>query len=314
MAKWLDTTLLPDKDQRAEPHEILGQVFGTAGTPPYVHLQLETSKRLFGQTMPTLVANDGVGPDADRVRELAEQYGADYVGWESIGHSPGDIRIFHESMKWASDKGIDIVAKFSRRSIPLISWRHGLQFLAAYNTDAAFFTRRHLDTPHGLFRTDAIAYRLRQINNPRVVDAMIEAYSNKIRLNVESVFDAWQQVSGGWVMWDLLGPNFYKPWNKMMQWRGLLPYHYGDLSRQLDLPYSDLDFLSASFGIVRIESDLVPASSTMKVIQVDGRAPLTVSCGFVPPTPGYAPCTRPAGHDGPCAHSFDTDAPPKPAA
>lgn len=31
-------------------------------------------------------------------------------------------------------------------------------------------------------------------------------------------------------------------------------------------------------------------------------------CGFVPPTPGYAPCTRPReregeiGHEGPCAH------------
>jgi hypothetical protein len=27
-------------------------------------------------------------------------------------------------------------------------------------------------------------------------------------------------------------------------------------------------------------------------------------CGFVPPTPGYAPCTREDGHDGPCAHPF----------
>lgn len=25
-------------------------------------------------------------------------------------------------------------------------------------------------------------------------------------------------------------------------------------------------------------------------------------CGFTPPTPGYAPCTRNKGHDGPCAH------------
>jgi hypothetical protein len=25
-------------------------------------------------------------------------------------------------------------------------------------------------------------------------------------------------------------------------------------------------------------------------------------CGFIPPTPGYAPCTRERGHSGPCAH------------
>lgn len=31
---------------------------------------------------------------------------------------------------------------------------------------------------------------------------------------------------------------------------------------------------------------------------------MTDRCGFVPPTPGYAPCTRLDGHDGPCAHPF----------
>ncbi len=28
----------------------------------------------------------------------------------------------------------------------------------------------------------------------------------------------------------------------------------------------------------------------------------TPRCGFVPPTPGYGPCTRNRGHEGPCAH------------
>ena len=34
------------------------------------------------------------------------------------------------------------------------------------------------------------------------------------------------------------------------------------------------------------------------------------SCGFIPPTPGYAPCTRSACHDGPCAHPLKFDAQP----
>jgi hypothetical protein len=33
-------------------------------------------------------------------------------------------------------------------------------------------------------------------------------------------------------------------------------------------------------------------------------------CGFIPPTPCYAPCTREWGHSGPCAHPFAE--PPKP--
>lgn len=36
------------------------------------------------------------------------------------------------------------------------------------------------------------------------------------------------------------------------------------------------------------------------------------ACGFVPPTPGYAPCTRDdgPGHDGPCAHPLKMSFPP----
>lgn len=273
---WIDTTKLPDIDQRAEPLELIGQVFGTAGTAPYIHLQLEMSRRMFGDSMPTLVCNDGDDDQAEQVGKIASQYGADFECWPKLGHSPGDIGVFRKSMDWASNKGLDIVAKFSRRSIPLVSWRHGLQFLAASNTDVGLFTRRHLDTPNGLFRTDAIAYRVRSLKTPRVTAAFDEVIDTKYRPNVEAMFDSFSNVCGGWAMWDLLGPNFYKPWNKMMQWRGLLPYHYGDLSRALDLPYSDIHFLEASFGSVRIDALPQRPSSelSMKVIQRDGGKPL----------------------------------------
>ena len=29
-----------------------------------------------------------------------------------------------------------------------------------------------------------------------------------------------------------------------------------------------------------------------------------LACGRIPPTPGYAACTRTVGHDGPCAHAL----------
>lgn len=28
------------------------------------------------------------------------------------------------------------------------------------------------------------------------------------------------------------------------------------------------------------------------------------ACGYIPPTPGYGPCTRDRGHEGPCAHEL----------
>lgn len=247
MSKWIDTTRLPDVSQRCVPVEIIGQVFGTAGTPPYIHLQLEMSKRMFGDSIPTLVANDGDDAEAEKVRALAEQYGVEFRNWPSIGHANGDVKIFHESMLWAQERGIDVVAKFSRRFVPLISWRHGLQYLASANPDVCFFTRTHEDKIGGLFRTDAIAYRVRLLDTERVNKTIGEIIERKPeRVHVEGLFESFCHVCGGWAMWDLLGPNFYKPWNKAMQWRGLLPYHYGDLARQLDLPYTDIDFLSAS--------------------------------------------------------------------
>lgn len=39
----------------------------------------------------------------------------------------------------------------------------------------------------------------------------------------------------------------------------------------------------------------------------------SASCAFVPPTPGYAPCTRRAGHPGPCAHPLTVDPAREPA-
>lgn len=248
---WIDTTRLPDILQRQEPTEIIGQVFGTSSTLPYIHLQLEMSRRLFGHAgIPTLVANDGDDRDAQALHDLATEYGADFICWPKIGHAQGDLRIFKESMQWAKSKAIDVVAKFSRRFIPLVSWRHGLQYLAAFNTGASCFTRRHLDAEYGLFRTDAIAFRPRLLDVKRVNDTLDEAIKDTRSPHVENMFDSFQRVTGGWVLWDLLGPNFYKPWNKAMQWRGLLPYHYGDLARALDLPYADIDFLPASAVVV----------------------------------------------------------------
>lgn len=289
---WIDTTKLPDIAQRQEPLELIGQVFGTSGTVPYIHLQLEMSKRMFDDSMPTLIANDGDEAEVvEKLQTLATAYGADFVSWPSLGHAPGDIRIFRESMKWAEAKGLDIVAKFSRRFVPLVSWRHGLQYLAAFNTDAGFFTRKHLDQIGGLFRTDAIAYRLRVINNSRVIDTLDEVIATKYQANVEAMFESFSHVNGGWVLWDLLGPNFYKPWNKAMQWRGLLPYHYGDLSRQLDLPYTDVDFLPGSAPLV-FDKDERPAFPML----AERVAPPTDNSVGLPPASGGDVGNNPDSH------------------
>jgi hypothetical protein len=98
------------------------------------------------------------------------------------------------------------------------------------------------------------------------------------------MFETFASVNGGWCPWDLLGPNFYKPWTHAMQWRGLLPYHYGDLSRQLGLPYVDLDFLAGSAmkfmppdspNLKEIKQPPEAAWTRAEILQVDGKSPFT---------------------------------------
>jgi hypothetical protein len=38
---------------------------------------------------------------------------------------------------------------------------------------------------------------------------------------------------------------------------------------------------------------------------INNNPPAPARCGFVPPYPGYAGCTRDKGHSGPCAHPYE---------
>lgn len=261
------TAHLPDIDQRQEPIELIGMVIGTAGTPAYVHLQLEVARRMFGKSLPTLIVNDGDSFDELKpLAKLADEYGAELQYGPQLGHSVGDVRAFVKGMEWSKANGLSLMVKLSRRFIPLVSWRHGLQVLAAENPNVSVFTRRHNDRSDGLFRTDAIAIRVAKFDNEKTQNILAETLTRPF-VNVEPMFESLSRMNGGWAMWDLLGPNFYRPYAKAMQWRGLLPYHYGDLSRELGLPYEDADFGVGRFmtEVTRPTDDAPAAAMAMKV-------------------------------------------------
>jgi hypothetical protein len=165
MANVFITANLPDIEQRKAPVEQIGLVLSTCGTPAYIHLQLEASKRMFGhEGMPVLVVNDGDTDKhaADRLRELCGEYGADFYCEPYSGHSHGDLKAFNFGLAWAERLGLSLLAKFSRRFLPLRHWRHELLALAAINQHCAAFGRYHDDNAGHLFRTDAIALRVQK--------------------------------------------------------------------------------------------------------------------------------------------------------
>jgi len=262
----LTTAHLPDAGQRMEPIELMGTVIGTAGTPAYIHLQLELSKRLFGDSMPVLIVNDGI-EGVEALDDIVADY--PFATLNSfplpLGHSVGDIRVFKEGMEWCKERGLDIMVKLSRRFVPLVPWRHGLQVLAAENPNVCCFTRRHNDRPDGLFRTDAIALRVRKLDNEQT-RATIDESLGRGHVNVEPMFEAFARANGGWAVWDLLGPSFYRPYAKAMQWRGLLAHHYGDLSRELGLPYTDDDFFKGTFTTEPAPSLFKPTDATAALV------------------------------------------------
>lgn len=65
-------------------------------------------------------------------------------------------------------------------------------------------------------------------------------------------------------------------------------------------------------GLAEALYEPMPGTWSLTVERVTATLGLSSTCGFVPPTPGYAPCTRPRvrsgaiGHDGPCPHRFGT--------
>lgn len=140
-----------------EPLEI-GLVVGTHGSIPHVHMHLETWKRFYPEVR--LLIHDDNSPDKDKLRELCGEYGCDYITTYTSDENPlswclGDISAFATGLLWANQHNLQILVKFSRRFIPLVSFTEGLRKLAL---ESHYPTFNNVCTGAGYgFRTECIA-------------------------------------------------------------------------------------------------------------------------------------------------------------
>jgi hypothetical protein len=75
--------------------------------------------------------------------------------------------------------------------------------------------------------------------------------------------------------------------------------HYANMRLAAD----ESERMLANQNVAELGEDVAYTVSNVNMDAIFRKSTGSV-CGFASPTPGYGPCTRPAGHPGPCAHPF----------
>jgi hypothetical protein len=153
----------------------IGAVIGTYGAVPYIHLSLESRKRHYA-SVPLLVSDD-CSPSARRLEALCQRYGTDFIS--NTKHMPdhyGDLSVFVNGLRWAKEKNIDLLMKFSRRFIPLFDWSKDLERFYEYSEAATY---SNYCSAYGFgFRTECLALHVPTWYSLGLVDEMEQKLSS----------------------------------------------------------------------------------------------------------------------------------------
>jgi hypothetical protein len=134
----------------------IGLVIGSYAAIPYIHLQLETRKRLY-PSIPMLVQDD-CSPCQGALKALCDAYGADFQTNSSRIVEAGDLRAYSAGMDWARNQGINLLYKFSRRFLPVLNWSLEARGLALAS-QAATYSSYCAHCKMG-FRTECIGFHV----------------------------------------------------------------------------------------------------------------------------------------------------------
>lgn len=167
----------------------LGLVIGTYGAVPYIHLQLE-SRRRFNPEMACLVIDDG-SPDAAELSELCRRYDAEFQGRKQrMGHVPGDMQAFIDGHRWARDRSVGLLVKFSRRWIPISPWVENA--IALWRESEAPTLNNRCEANGFGFRSECVAMDVSRWDDLSVEAPIRERIAQAISIVEHGTF-AWQQ-------------------------------------------------------------------------------------------------------------------------
>jgi hypothetical protein len=229
----------------------VGLVISTFGAPQYVELALAVRQRLYPDT-PTLVHDDASHRSAD-LSSLCSRYGVDFETTSSrLGHPMGDLCGIVGGLRWAEERGIDLLVKMSRRFIPLTNWVTGLTDLASTTQYPTYSNVcRHFGLP---IRSECLAMAVGEWRSPE-----IEGEITRLMLHTSGRFmpedfianlawklDARKCTTGrkwtegkfdyGFALWDLVCPSRVEKCRSHLWYSANGPEDYAGLARNLGLP------------------------------------------------------------------------------
>jgi hypothetical protein len=241
-------------------------VIATFAGLPYIHLGLESWRRNYPD-VPVLVHDDG-SPLAAELEELCNRYGVDFsCNAQRLRHTVGDLSAFLRALDWATEKGIEVLVKMSRRFVPLGNWVPELQRLA-WESQYATYSQRCRWVNFG-FRTECIALHVPSWRNSPGYDDMrervrhgeamfVEGYMHGLALQIhKSACDVnkhYEQLhprpaeADGYGAWDLM-PDSRATRAPDVLWHDCdSPTDYARTALLFGLPYRTQDFEDPNYG------------------------------------------------------------------
>jgi hypothetical protein len=245
----------------------IGMVIGTFAAVPYVHLHLESRRRNY-HALPVLVHDDG-SPAAGRLAELCAAYGADFsANPRRLRQTVGDVSAYVRGFEWAADRRLDVLAKMSRRFVPLHDWVPGLAGLAV-RTQMPTFSQVCEHFNFG-FRTECVAFhchswrrggayeRLRELvdrDEPTFVEGFVHDRAREVARDAasEAALEYVRQHPrpgdrDGYAAWDLM-PDRRTTRRPNLLWHdGDSAFDYARVAAAYGSPYDEADFVDPNAG------------------------------------------------------------------
>lgn len=189
-----------------------GRRFGTEA----VELNLSVLRARCGDDIQILVCDDASPPKSQhRYRQLCRKYGAEFTrNRRRMGHTSGDMAVFHKAIRWAKKRGLRTVTKLSHRMlIDVPNWvQHDSELLIA----AGFATQTQMLTNFGLeqIRTECVMMVVDRWSRAEVVQ-----HYRPRTIPYWNEFHTFQAVS------QLVDPHapypHFLPWRRLSYVRGL---------------------------------------------------------------------------------------------
>lgn len=243
----------------------LGLVISTFGSVPYVALALAARNTLY-PTLPVLV-HDDASDQRDELARLCEKSGVDFqCNSARLGHEMGDLLSLVGGLRWAQERGIDLLVRMTRRFIPLRDWTAHLAEVAMYTQFGTYGRECHA---HRLpIRTECFAMYVGHWSLPEIAGDMAEfALKNRYSVVVERKVYDWAgkvyemncRVAREWerLHVQMVPRPMFCSWEFVERERprrspnylfhgASLPADYASLARNVGLSYTADDFESAT--------------------------------------------------------------------